>query len=91
MTTRNDSQHFLLIHDVEKGEFRHEDFGTNFEAAHAELVAAEARWPDESRVRVVLVSSDSLETVKRTHSSWFFGADEAVLAVQSTLRDFQIA
>lgn len=87
--TSNDSQHFLLIHDVENGEFRHESFGTDFDAAHSALIAAEARWPDESKVRVVLVSSDSLETVKRTHSSWFLDADEAIGALESKLRAFQ--
>lgn len=89
--TSNDSQHFLLIHDVERGEFRHEDFGTDFDAAHSALVESEARWPDESKVRVVLVSSDSLETVKRTHSSWFVDAEAAVRAAQSTLRSLEPA
>ena len=64
-------KHFLIKYDVKAGRADVQGFGEDYEAAmHAyEELEQEAR--ESSDVDVVLLSADSLETIKRTHSSYF--------------------
>jgi hypothetical protein len=66
-----DIRHFLVIHD--KGTRCTEvlPFGTNYDAAQEAYAQIEQETLDRPNVDVVLLSADSLETIKRTHSSYF--------------------
>jgi hypothetical protein avisC_07084 len=81
MTPRADHiQHFLLIYDRREDRLMsHESFGENVDAAVTAYRAAEIEYQDRSEMDIVLVGSDSLETVRITHSTYFTGAAARVL------------
>lgn len=67
-------RHYLLIFDHEKRKLlqapeEHIDTGKAVRA----YAAAESKYERQDRVEVVLIGSDSLETVAQTHPN-FFGA-----------------
>ena len=68
---RSDIQQFLLILDVRTGVTQVRELGTDYEAALRAYEAAEGEHRGEANYDIVLVGSDSLETVKRTHASYF--------------------
>ena len=73
-------QHFLLIYDRREDRLMsHESFGENVDAAVTAYRAAEIEYQDRSEMDIVLVGSDSLETVRITHSTYFTGAAARVL------------
>lgn len=65
-------QHFLLIYDVEKGSLigPPTKFSKARQATDA-YAAAEQQYRDDSSIQVVLVASDSIESVMVTHSNFF--------------------
>jgi len=71
----NKLKHFLLVfnHDEERLaeliEFEHDS-----EAALTAYAAKEREWRDKPRCEVVLIGSDSLDTVKLTHANYFDGS-----------------
>ena len=81
MTPRADHiQHFLLIYDRREDRLMsHESFGENVDAAVTAYRAAEIEYQDRSEMDIVLVGSDSLETVRITHSTYFTGTAARVL------------
>jgi hypothetical protein len=66
----DDIHHFLVVYDVNIGEAEVKQFD-DYDAA----VAAYEKLEEEARGRkdldIVLLGADSLETVKKTHSSYF--------------------
>jgi hypothetical protein len=63
-------KHFLISLDTEAGSTTVRDFGADYDAAQAAY--AEAEQADTgSRLDIVLISADSLETIEQTHSSYF--------------------
>lgn len=73
-------QHFLLIYDRRRDELMpHESFGADVDAATTAYRAAEIEYHDRPEMDIVLVGSDSLETVKVTHSTYFSGAAARLL------------
>jgi hypothetical protein len=67
-------QHFLLVFDHEAGvllEVR--DFGVEIDAALAAYAAKENELRAAPKCEVVLIGSDSIETVKLTHANYFDG------------------
>lgn len=48
-----------------------EDFGTDVEAATAAYAQLESQYRDSHSMDIVLVGSDSLATVRVTHSNYF--------------------
>ena len=63
--------HYLIVYDVAS---RHAEYRTfeDYEQAVAEYAKLEDQAGREQREReVVLLSADSIETIKRTHSSYF--------------------
>ena len=80
MTSEADHiQHFLLIYDRRKDQLiSHESFGEDADAAMTAYRAAEIEY-DRPEMDIVLIGSDSLETVKITHSTYFTGAAARVL------------
>ncbi len=68
-------QHFLLVFDHEQGHLIDtEEFGTDGDAALAAYATKEREYRDRERIEIVLVGSDSLETVRFTHANYFDGS-----------------
>jgi len=68
-------QHFLLVFDHERGELvRTEEFGEDSESAVAAYARTEEEYRDQPRIEIVLIGSDSLETVRLTHGNYFDGS-----------------
>jgi hypothetical protein len=86
----NKIQQFLLVMDVKRGVTRVDELGTDYEAAVAAYEAAEAVHRGDSNYDIVLVGSDSLDTVKRTHASYFDMSDDDLRAdVQREIVGFE--
>lgn len=68
-------QHFLLVFDHEQGhlvEERHFEFdGASALAAYAQK---ELEHRDNRMIEIVLIGSDSIETVKLTHANYYDGS-----------------
>lgn len=77
MTTKTIS-HFLVIYDIPNGLAHVEDFGHDRQVALDAYATAERRHREDDDVEVVMIGSDSRETLERTHSSYFELADKHV-------------
>ncbi len=71
----NEIQHFLLVFDHDKGQLVEEtDFGTDSVAAMAAYARLEREHgPKDTAIEIVLIGSDSIETVRLTHANYFDG------------------
>lgn len=70
-------QHFLLVFDHGKNELIDTiEFGNDAASATQEYGAMEKKYRDSALIDIVLVGSDSIETVKVTHSIYFTGTSE---------------
>ena len=69
--------HFLLVYDHRRGQLidepRQFSDASEAAAAYAEL---EQQHRDDQHLEIVLVGSDSLETIRRTHGNYFDGDGE---------------
>ena len=75
---------FLLIFDHAKNELLEcQDFGQDVESATAAYAAAEREYQESHAIDIVLVGSDSIETVRLTHSTYF--KNGAISLVQRAL------
>lgn len=73
-------KHFLLVFDHGQDRLlREESFGDNLAAATDAYAQAEAEYRDNGLVDIVLVGSDSLETVRVTHSTYFDGKGRSMI------------
>jgi hypothetical protein len=77
--TAADIKHFLIIYDITARRAEVQPFGTDYDAAQEAYQAAEQQARGRSDLDVVLLSADSLETIKRTHSSYFKPAFDELL------------
>lgn len=68
-------QHFLLVYDHDKGHLIDErDFGTDSASAMGEYARLELEHNEkDSKIEIVLIGSDSIETVRLTHANYFDG------------------
>lgn len=66
-----DIKHFLVTYDTSDGTVAVRDFGTDYESAVTAYGELEGELRDDSKFEIVLLSADSIETLKRTHSSYF--------------------
>jgi hypothetical protein len=64
-------QHYLVIYDIPAGKARVREFGGDYEAALAAYSEVEREYEHRPDVDIVLLGADSLEVIKRTHSSYF--------------------
>ncbi len=71
MTPDDDIQHFLVTRDVTRRVTTVEEFGLDYDGAQQAYQEAEQRAGRRTDLDVVLLSADSLETIRRTHSSYF--------------------
>jgi hypothetical protein len=69
--TLGDIEHFLVVHDIARSHTDVRRFGTDYEAAQSAYADVEWETREDANIDAVLLSADSLETVKRTHSSYF--------------------
>jgi hypothetical protein len=66
-------KHFLVIFDPATGQAEVRRFGTDYDAAQAAYAKVEQANGIGTSLDIVLLSADSLETIKQTHSSYFNG------------------
>lgn len=66
-------KHFLVAFDPATGKTDVKPFGADYDAAQAAYAEAEQANAGDERLDIVLLSADSLETIKQTHSSYFNG------------------
>lgn len=67
-------QHFLLVFDHDAGRLiENTSFGRDGARAVVAYAAKEKEYEEQPRVEIVLIGSDSLETVKITHANYFDG------------------
>lgn len=66
-------KHFLVKLEVSSGEVQVESFGTDYEGALRAYADEEQVGLCNSDLDIVLLSADSLDTIKQTHSSYFNG------------------
>lgn len=71
-------KHFLVVYDIPAGQANVREFGTDYDAALRAYDAAEEAHREDRGHEVVLLGSDSLETLKKTHSSYFDLGDRHV-------------
>ena len=70
--------HFLVVYDIRNGLAHVDAFGRNYDDALAAYAEAEEIHRRDDNVEVVLLGSDSIETLERTHSSYFELAEKHV-------------
>jgi len=65
-------RHFLLVFDHNAGKLIETiDFGGESERAVEAYTAKEREFERQPRIEVVLIGSDSLDTIRRTHGNYF--------------------
>lgn len=68
-------QHFLLEFDHRRGALvSAQDFGTDSDGAVAAYSMLEKEHRDDDQIEIVLIGSDSIETVRLTHANYFDGS-----------------
>jgi len=72
MTKNSDIRNFLLVYDRHCGRLvSQQDFGNDATAAVAEYQRLERLHRNEAEIDIVLVGSDSIESVMVTHANYF--------------------
>lgn len=72
--------HYLLVFDHARDELIDVvEFGTDLDSATTAYSARERQHQEDGHIDIVLVGSDSLETVKITHSTYFAGGSKVDL------------
>jgi hypothetical protein len=72
--------HFLLAYShAEQKLVSQEEFSDSKRATKA-YAEAEAQHKDDSNYEIVLIGSDSIETIMKTHGHYFSGATEDLLS-----------
>ena len=90
---RSDIKNFLLVFDRKQGRLvQQDDFGADVDTAIAEYQRLEREHRDDPTYDIVLVGSDSIETVKVTHASYFrTGIESAEQYLRSVRQESGIA
>ncbi len=63
--------HFLVVYDIRAATADVVQFDTDYDAALQAYNEAEETHRDDPNTEVVLLGSDSVDTLERTHSSYF--------------------
>jgi hypothetical protein len=64
-------KHFLITYDLKAGKAKVQGFEEDYDGALAAYAEAEEDVRGNGSLEIVLVGADSIETVERTHSSYF--------------------
>lgn len=68
-------QHFILVFDHAQGRLVEElDFQTDSDGAVRAYAELEERYREAKNMDIVLIGSDSIETVRLTHANYFDGS-----------------
>lgn len=68
-------EHFLLVFDHDAAHLLEEvSFGNDGEKALSAYAEKELEYRDWKNIEIVLIGSDSLDTVKLTHANYFDGS-----------------
>lgn len=68
-------RHFLLVYDHDQGKLvGTQEFESSDEAVQAYAAKEKEIGEMDSRMEIVLIGSDSIETVKLTHANYFDGS-----------------
>ena len=82
-------KHFLLVFDHAAGRLlSHEEFD-EVETALEAYEQAEVSYDSSSNIEVVLIGSDSFETVRETHANYFDGTAALAKALVDILRSLE--
>jgi hypothetical protein len=67
-------RHFLLVFDHQRGELIAEKhFDRDSDSALAAYAKCEQRYRNQPKIEIVLIGSDSIETVRLTHANYYDG------------------
>lgn len=69
--SESDIKHFLVVYDLGAEKATVREFGTDYDAALGAYAEAEEDFANRDSYDIVLIGAESLETIKRTHSSYF--------------------
>lgn len=89
MREREPLKHFLLVFDHLAGQLHSCTEFDDVEAALEAYEAAEGRYDIADRMEVVLIGSDSIETVRETHANYFDGTAALARALVDILEAAQ--
>ncbi|HTZ42407.1 MAG TPA: hypothetical protein VMB79_00960 [Jatrophihabitans sp.] len=71
----SDIKHFLLVFDHEQERLIDQrSFGDDSTSALAAYAITEEKYRDNVMIDIVLIGSDSIETVRLTHANYFDGS-----------------
>lgn len=74
-------KHFLFIYDLKHDQsVSVEDYGDDIDSAITAYRAAEMLYADQPWMDIVLIGSENLESIKKTHSTYFQGQSRATIA-----------
>jgi len=80
-------QHFILVFDRRAGHLVEQlSFGTQARKAVAKYEELEQSYRDDPHMDIVLVGSDSIDTVRVTHANYFDGSARDAFADVLNLR-----
>ncbi|MGA7835877.1 MAG: hypothetical protein WCA31_11780 [Acidimicrobiales bacterium] len=67
--------HFLIVFDHAKGELvATQDFGSDSDGAVFAYAEKENEYKGHDSIEIVLIGSDSLDTIRITHANYFDGS-----------------
>lgn len=69
--SESDIKHFLVVYDLDAEKATVREFGIDYDAALGAYAEAEEDLANRDAYDIVLIGAESLETIKRTHSSYF--------------------
>lgn len=72
--------HFLLVYSYDEGKLVEQDEFSDADLAAATYTAKEREYRDRPRYEIVLVGSDSIETIMQTHGHYFQGDDRSLFS-----------
>jgi hypothetical protein len=72
--------HFLLVYSYEQRHLVEQETFVDPVAATTAYTEAERRYRDKPGYEIVLVGSDSIETIMKTHGHYFAGDDDSLFS-----------
>lgn len=72
--------HFLLVYSFDEQKLVHQDEFTDANKATAAYTEAERKFGLKENFEIVLVGSDSIQTVMKTHGHYFRDANESIFS-----------